>query len=126
MYKEEPFNESEQNIFLNYITDKLSNNDKEILGSDITDEEIYNAVKSLSTNKAPGIDGIPIEFYQKFWKIIKNEVTQIIKNIITGTLLLNNQRKAIITLLPKGGDLDLNLLKSWRPISLICCDTKII
>ena len=126
LYKEEPFNESEQNIFLNYITDKLSNNDKEILGSEITDEEIFNAVKSLSTNKAPGIDGIPIEFYQKFWKIIKNEVTQIIKNIITGTLLLNNQRKAIITLLPKGGDLDLNLLKSWRPISLICCDTKII
>ena len=86
--------------------------------------EVYTAIKNLNTNKAPGIDGIPIEFYQKFWNIIKIEILQIIKNIIKGTLLINNQRQAIITLLPKGGDLE--LLKSWRPISLICCDVKIV
>ena len=75
-------------------------------------------------NKAPGIDGISIEFYQKYWDIIKNELVIIIKNIVEGTLLIDNQRKAIITLLPKGGDL--KLLKSWRPISLICSDVKIV
>ena len=34
------------------------------------------------------------------------------------------QRQALITLIPKDGDL--KLLKSWRPISLICSDVKII
>ena len=34
------------------------------------------------------------------------------------------QRKAIIVLLFKGGDSQ--LISSWRPISLICVDTKII
>ena len=124
LYKDEPYNESVQNEFLELITNKLDNNDREILGINVTSQEIYNAIKNLNTNKAPGLDGIPVEFYQKFWKIIKTEMVQIIKNIINGTLLINNQRKAIITLLPKGGDL--NLLKSWRPISLICCDIKIV
>ena len=106
------------------MNNKISDAEKETLETNVTENEIYTAVINLSTNKAPGIDGIPIEFYQKYWNIIKNEFVQIIKNITNGTLLINNQRRAIITLLPKGGDL--NLLKSWRPISLICCDIKIV
>ena len=38
--------------------------------------------------------------------------------------LLEKQRQAIITLIPKEGDL--TQLKSWRPVSLICCDVKIV
>ena len=44
---------------------------------------------------------------------------------MNGTSLNESQRKAIITLIPKDGG-DLNLLKSWRPVSLICCDVKIV
>ena len=124
LYDEEPFDEVEQNAFLNLINNKLNENDKETLGKDLTEFEIFTAIKNLNVNKAPGIDGISIEFYQKYWDIIKNELVIIIKNIVEGTLLVDNQRKAIITLLPKGGDL--KLLKSWRPISLICSDVKIV
>ena len=38
-------------------------------------------------------------------------------------LLEEKQRKAIITLIHKDGELD--RLKNWRPISLICADVKI-
>ena len=56
----------------------------------------------------PGLDGIPIEFYLKYWDIIKPEMIDVITNIINGTCLNDNQRKAIITLIPKeGGDLSL-------------------
>ena len=75
-------------------------------------------------NKSPGIDGIPIEFYLCYWDVIKEEMCQIILNITNGILLGDNQRKAVITLLPKEGDL--TILKSWRPISLLCCDVKIV
>ena len=74
-----------------------------------------------------GIDGIErVKVAITFEKrdIIKSEVIIIVKNIINGTLLQNHQKKAIITLLPKGGDP--TLLKTWRPISLICSDVKII
>ena len=52
------------------------------------------------------------------------EISTIIRNIITGTELKEYQRRAIITLIPKDGDLE--LLKSWRPISLISTDIKIV
>ena len=82
------------------------------------------AIKSLNSNKSPGIDGLPNEFYLKFWDIIKKELCKVIKNIINGHLLQGNQKRAIITLIPKDGEL--NLLKSWRPVSLICSDVKIV
>ena len=70
------------------------------------------------------IDGIAIEFYIRFWKEIKKEFVEIIKNISKGMLLEESQRKAIITLIHKDGELD--RLKNWRPISLICTDVKIV
>ena len=78
----------------------------------------------MNLNKSPEIDGIPVGFYIKYWDIIKNEFTEVIKTIINGNELNDKQRIAIITLLPKDGDL--SVLKSWHPVSLICCDVKIL
>ena len=44
--------------------------------------------------------------------------------MVNGTNLQENQRKAILVLIHKDGEL--NLLKNWRPISLICTDVKIV
>ena len=52
----------------------------------------------MNRNKSPGIDGLPIEIYLKFWNIIKNEFCEIIENMINGEKLQENQRKAIIVL----------------------------
>ena len=124
LYKEETYDECKQKWFLDLIKDVLNDLDKDTLGNEITEDEILNAIKGLNSNKSPGIDGIPAEFYVKFWDIIKIELMEMIRNVINGTLLSSSQRNAIITLLPKGGDL--KLMKTWRPISLICCDVKII
>ncbi len=40
------------------------------LNSDLTFELVTNAVNQLSSGRAPGIDGIPAEFYKTFWGII--------------------------------------------------------
>ena len=47
-----------------------------------------------------------------------------IRDSILGQGLMDTQRKAIIVLIFKGGNCE--LISSWRPISLICVDTKII
>ena len=124
LYGKENYNVEHQNFFLQFITKTLSDHERRILELEVTQNEIYKTIKDMNLNKAPGIDGIPIEFYLKYWDLIKTEITEIITNIIKGSLLNDNQRKAIITLLPKNGDL--SLLKQWRPISLICCDVKIV
>ena len=113
-----------QNWFLQFVNSKVTSNIKEILDKAVNNDEIFDAIKLLNANKSPGLDGIPNEFYLKYWDIISKEVSKVIINIIFGTLLTGNQKRALITLIPKDGDLE--LLKSWRPISLLCSDVKIV
>ncbi len=61
----------------NLVADELFNNlpvldegNAKNLDSDLTFEEVTNAVNQLSSGRAPGIDGIPAEFYKTFWGII--------------------------------------------------------
>ena len=79
----------------------------------------------MNLNKSPGIDGIPVEFYIEMWDVIKNEMCIIFNSVISNLKLEGNQNLGIITLLSKDSDDDENL-SAWRPISLLCVDTKIL
>ena len=124
LYEEESYDEEYQNWFLQFVNKFLTEQEVKLVEEMVTMKEIFQCIKDINTNKTPGNDGLPIEFYDKYWDIIKIEFTEIVINIVTGTSLSENQRKAIITLLPKDGDL--TVLKSWRPVSLICVDIKIV
>lgn len=90
----------------------------------ITIEEIEEAVKQAKLNKAPGMDGLPVEFYKTFWPQIKNIFLKIVLHFQnTGQLPPSMKRTAIIPI-PKNGDR--TLLKNWRPICLINTDYKFI
>ncbi|CAL4162002.1 unnamed protein product, partial [Meganyctiphanes norvegica] len=124
LYKKEMSDDKLQTWFLQFIEEKISNNISNVLDREVDNDEIYQAIKKLNANKSPGLDGIPNEFYLKYWDIIGNDVSEVIKNITSGTLLQGKQKNALITLIPKDGDTE--LLKSWRPISLLCSDVKIV
>lgn len=49
---------------------QLSEEDKEALEAPFSEEELRKALGQLNTNKAPGSDGLPPEFYGKFWHLI--------------------------------------------------------
>ena len=73
----------------------------------------------------PGIDGLPIEFYKCFFETMENDLVTLYNDILFGKKQLSpTMKNAIITLLPKKGDL--NEIKNWRPISLLCTDYKIL
>ena len=79
----------------------------------------------MENDKSPGIDGIPIEFYKTFYHTIENDLLQIYNNILFYEQnTTKTMHQAIITLIPKKGDL--NQLKYWRPIFLLCVDYKIL
>ena len=124
LYKEESFDIETQEWFLRFIDRKVSDEDSRWLDKELSEIEIHFAIINMNRNKSPGMDGLPIEFYVRFWREIKKELIEIAKNISKGMLLEEMQRKAIITLIHKDGELD--RLKNWRPISLICADVKII
>lgn len=56
--------------FLNHLPEPmkvLSEEHKDLLSSSISPSEVTNIIKSLKLNKSPGRDGIPAEFYKKFY-----------------------------------------------------------
>ncbi len=79
----------------------------------------------MKSNKTPGIDGIPSEFYKYFWVDMGHFLVRSIKASFTSGELSISQKRGIITCLPKGNK-PREYLKNWRPISLLTIDYKII
>ena len=126
LYDHEDIDENNQQWLLDHLNghDGLSETSKNKLDEEIQDTEFYTAIKGMQNNKAPGIDGIPREFYQKFWHLIKDKFLLVIKKIQLFQKLTITQQQAVLKLLYKKAERD--DLKNWRPISLLCTDYKII
>jgi hypothetical protein len=53
---------------------QVSREENEILTREFTESEVREAVFQMEHNKAPGPDGFPVEFYQVFWEVIKDDL----------------------------------------------------
>ena len=101
----------------------LNNNEASCCEGLLTLDEGKQAILEMKTNKAPGLSGLTIEFYQTFWPKIGELV---IKSLNVGYMkgeLSSLQKQSVISLLYKKGDS--NNLENWRPISLLNTDYKI-
>jgi hypothetical protein len=76
----------------------------------------------MDKNKASGPDGIPIEFYQHCWGILKYDVLEMFADFYDGTLDIRRLNYGIITLLPKSKDA--RKIQKYRPICLLKCIYK--
>ena len=124
-YSLHPTDDNLQTEFLQYVNTKLDEQAKQNLDLPITQGELLSTIQNTDTNKSPGIDGLPIEFYQTFWEELKTELEQISNLIYMQQQTLNtSQRTGIITLTHKRGEKE--NLENWRPITLLCSDYKII
>ena len=124
LYTSETTDQYAQNIVLNNMSMKLSKNSQDTCETNITFEECEKALSQANNNKSPGLDGIPNEFYKKFWYLLKDDFLQLINYIFETGQLSDTQRKGMITLLYKKGPKE--LLSNWRPITLLNSDYKII
>ena len=115
----------EQNYFLNQINKTLSEEQKQKLESEISLADLEEALRETQNEKTAGYDGLPYEFYKTFWNIIKNDFLEVTKNsLYTSKELTLSQTKSILILIYKNKEK--KLLINWRPISLLCCDYKIL
>ena len=65
----------------------------------ITTEEISLSIESLASGKSPGLDGITIDFYKKFEKLITPKLLELYKQSYTQTILPASTRSSVISLL---------------------------
>lgn len=85
----------------------LTSEQKEFVEKRLTFDEVTASVMELSLGRTPGIDGLPTEFYRSLWTVIGNDFFKVLQeSTIEGSLPKSCQR-AVLTLLPKKGDLTL-------------------
>lgn len=69
----------------------------------LTLDELEKAVKAMSNSKTPGSDSLPAEFYKKFWFLVGQWVLDCFNAANEKGVLGPEQRRGIITLVPKKG-----------------------
>jgi mannosylglycoprotein endo-beta-mannosidase len=53
---------------------QISADENAILIAEFAEKEVFEAISQMEKNKAPGPDGFPAEFYQTFWRVIKEDL----------------------------------------------------
>ena len=86
--------------------------------------ECESAINKMKKNKSPGLDGISIEFYEKFWPLIGNLLVDVFNHSYENEILSDSQRTAVFTLIYKKDDS--NDLSNYRPISVTNVDYRIM
>ena len=91
----------------------------------ISMEELESAVKSMKNEKTPGQDGLPVDFYKVFWRLLKEPFYDMMIECYEQKYMHASARKGILNLIPKANK-DVRLVKNLRPITLLNTDYKII
>ncbi|KAK0145466.1 Transposon TX1 uncharacterized protein [Merluccius polli] len=87
-------------------------------------EELKAALQGMQGRRAPGMDGLSVEFYKAFWDIFAEDLLDVFNESLASGSMPMSCRSAVITLLPKKGNLQ--DIKNWRPVSLLCVDYKLL
>ena len=102
----------------------LTDDQKNYLDQTPSLEEFDNIIQFPKENKSPGLDGLPIEFYRKFWKDLRLIYFEMIQDSWEQLLLPVSTRTAVLSTIYKS-DND-KILANYRPLSLTNCDYKLI
>ena len=60
-----------ENFLCGIVTPSLNNGQINLSKKDLSETDLYNAMKNMQNNKSPGNDGLTKEFYEGFWDEIK-------------------------------------------------------
>ncbi|XP_038974801.1 uncharacterized protein LOC120106025 [Phoenix dactylifera] len=82
----------------------------------VSEREIREAVWSLGGDKAPGPDGFPPVFFQRYWMIVGRDVTAAIQQFFSTAVIAAEWQRTFIALIPKRQDA--TEPSHFRPISL--------
>ena len=116
--------DSFDSFFKNLNIPKLSEEQRTSCEGQISKEECKRAIEMFENGKTPGNDGMPIEFYNKLWDTLADQLVDVFNLSFQLEEMTTSQRQAIITLIDKKGK-DRSYLENWRPISLVNVDAKI-
>nr|GEV24190.1 RNA-directed DNA polymerase, eukaryota [Tanacetum cinerariifolium] len=115
----------DQRILINMeFSNSISSEQQADLERLVSREELKMAMWNCGTDKSPGPDGFTFGFYRYFWSTIKNDVFDAVNHFFSCGDIPKGCNSSFIALIPKVPAA--NLVKDFRPISLIGSVYKII
>ena len=66
--------------------------------------ECHSALLGMARRKAPGSDGLPMEFYIRFWEVLDQDLAYVLNACYASGFLSLSQRRGIISLVFKRAD----------------------
>lgn len=96
---------------------KLNIHQMRELAADCIESEVKEALFSMNSLKAPGIDGFNVYFFKKSWHLIGREVVIAVQKFFSTGILPKEINVALLTLIPKCPNAD--MVRNFRPIA--CC-----
>ncbi|XP_062094098.1 uncharacterized protein LOC133800152 [Humulus lupulus] len=106
------------------IQPKITEAMNESLLGMFTEEDVFSAVRGMNPIKAPGIDGLPALFFQKFWSSIRCDVVSVCLKVLNENNPLHQLNETLIMLIPKVPKA--KKVEEYRPISLCNVVYKIV
>ena len=89
-----------------------------------TMEEVRAALFQMHPSKAPGSDGMSSFFFQKYWHIVGNSISNAVLSVLNSGKILRKINLTYLSLIPKKKNPE--KLSDYRPISLCNVLYKII
>lgn len=69
LFSAEEVDRVSQEELLYKLSARLSADQSEVCEGALSVDECFSALKGMAHRKAPGNDGLPMEFYVKFWQV---------------------------------------------------------
>ena len=112
--------EIDVNFFVSrLISNRINQSHSDLLGKEVSAEEITKVMFSLKNGKAPGPGGFSAGFFKKAWGIVGDDVVKAISSFFRDSRILKQLNNTSIALIPKV--LNPSHVSEFRPIS--CCNT---
>ncbi|KAL2897644.1 hypothetical protein RDABS01_039427 [Bienertia sinuspersici] len=97
----------------------LNDDHRSMLDCSFTDKEIRQAIFSIPSNKAPGLDGYNSCFFKEAWSVVGQDVIRAIREFFSSGKLLKEVSVTTLTMVPKVQTP--SNVGDYRPVA--CCST---
>jgi hypothetical protein len=91
-------------LFLENLVDKIPERMMRNLSQPMKKGELHETLETMAKEKAPGPNGVTVEFFLSMWNVIGRYYTQIVQGAIQEGTFPPGVPMGLITLLHKGGD----------------------
>ena len=87
------------NSLLSNISSTLPSTQADLCDGPLSSDECFVILNGMARGKSPGSDGLPMEFYVKFWPILGTELVNVLNSCYLSGVMSLTQRRGLISLI---------------------------